>query len=162
MSLAVPAGWMILSLTRGQLIAQLQAVKAGHPELAALLDLAAASLQTIQPGVFGIDVATRTTLFSYGVDAGGIKKVSDIATSEVIAPFTSIGAQNIHATRIHLPIGDAEQVSAQLPIGTLTVTEVLDYFVLNHRVVALVLAARGSAPPTTLFHQIEQTLAVAP
>jgi hypothetical protein len=162
MSLAVPSGWQVLAITSGQLSSQLAALKISHPELSSVLDVALASLRQVQPGAFAVDVPTHTTLFSYGVNAPGIQSLSDIPVSDVVAPFTAIGAKNVHTSRVHLLVGDAEQVTAQLPVGTLMVTEVLDYFVRNHRVTAVVLAVRGTAVPTGLFHQIETTLAPAP
>ena len=132
-SLAVPSRWRVVSITTGQLNSDLDSLKAAEPQLAGPLDLAEAGLTRVSPGVFAIDVATRTTVFSYGVATPGIHSVGDIPTDSVVAPFASLGAKNIKATRIHLPVGDAEQVSAELTIGSVTVSELLDYFVLHGR-----------------------------
>jgi hypothetical protein len=160
--LAVPKGWQVLPVTTGQLTSNLNALKASDPQLAPLLGLAQAGLQQVQPGVFAIDATTRTSLFTYGVAAGGVRQVSDIPTAEITAPLTSIGAHNVTATRIRLAIGDVERVTALLTVGAVVIAQLLDYFVLHGRVVVLDLASRGAQAPTTLSHQIEESLAPAP
>jgi hypothetical protein len=159
LSLAVPAGWRVLNLTTGQIGSELQALKSSQPQLAPVLDLALASLRQVSPGVFAVDVATRTTLFSYGVTAGGIRNLGDVHTPDVVASLNGLGAKNIQTMHNHLDVGDALRVSLQLPVGVATVSELVDYMVLRGRVVVIVLASRGTQAPTALMHQIEATLA---
>ncbi len=158
-SLAVPTAWKVLPLGTSQLQSNINALKASAPQLAPLLDLAQTGLQRVQPGVFAFDANTRTSIFSYSVDAGTVHTLKDISTRAITAPLTDSGAKKVTATQIRLPLGDAERVTAQLVIGTVTVNEQLDYFVLNHRVVAVVLAVRDAEPPAMLVHQIEGSLA---
>jgi hypothetical protein len=159
LSVAVPTAWKVLPLSTGQLKSNIDALKASSPQLTPLLALAQSGLQRVQPGLFAVDVNTRTSIFSYGVDAGTVNKLQDIPTNSITSPLTNAGARKVTATQIRLPLGAAERVTAQLLIGTVTVNEVLDYFVLNHRVVAIVLAARDAEPPPKLVSQIEGSLA---
>ncbi len=160
-SLAVPGAWRALPVSTGQIGADLAALKASSPQLAPLLDLALSGLQRVQTGVFALDVASRTSLFTYGLDQPGVSRLSDIRVADGVAALRDAGAKNVMASLIHLPLGPAERLSAQVSVGADTLIELLDYFVLGHRVVAIVLATRGTAAPTDLFHRIETSLAPA-
>jgi hypothetical protein len=157
--LAVPASWQVLPLTSGQLASEFQALAAQHPQLAPLLRLALSDLRQVRPGAFAFDAASRTTFFAFGAAAPGIASLADIHTSDIVSSLAGAGARNVHTTVVHLRVGDAERVSLQLPLGTATVSELVDYLVLHGRVVAIILASPANQPSTPLFHKIEATLA---
>lgn len=124
-----------------------------------------------QPGVdFGEEPAARrgrhgpparTTLVTISFDAAGVDKVSQIPVASVEDPLIKQGAKNIEAARIRLPVGNGEQVSNQLPVGTTTVSEVAFYFVRGGRVTEVILVSLDSQPPKALAQQIEASVAAA-
>ncbi|MDQ1391200.1 MAG: hypothetical protein QOF30_177 [Acidimicrobiaceae bacterium] len=160
-SFAVPEAWRVRVLPGGPLSSQVQALKVTDPQLAGLASLASTSGTDPRLGVVATDPTSRTTLVTLSFDGNGIKKVSKIPVSSVEDPLIQAGAKNIEAVGIHMPVGDGEQVSNQLPVGTTTVSEVSFYFVHGGRVVEVVLVSLQSQPPKALAQQIEGSVAAA-
>jgi hypothetical protein len=160
-SFAVPETWKVRILPAGDLNSQVQALKVTDPRLAGLASLASTGETNPRLGVVTTDPANRTTLVTLSFDAHGIKKVSQIPVASVEDPLIQQGAKNIEATKTHLPVGDAEQISNQLPVGTATVSEVSFYFIRGGRVVEAVLVSLDSQPPTALAQQIEGSVSAA-
>jgi hypothetical protein len=160
-SFAVPAAWKVRILPAGTLSGQVDTLKKTDPQLAGLASLASTSGKNPQLGVVATDPPSRTTLVTFSFDAAGVKKVSQIPVASVEDPLIKQGGKNIEAARIHLPVGDGEQVSNQLPIGTATVSEVSFYFVRGGRVTEVILVSLDSQPPKALAQQIEASVAAA-
>ena len=161
LSLAVPAGWQEPPLNAGTLSGDIQGLRTSDPQLALLYDIALSALQKFQVGVFAVDGATRTSLFTYGTVDPKIRNVEQISSGPIVAQLNQLGALNVGATRVRVPLGGAVQVSAELLIGGVTISELVDYLVVRNRLVVLVLSVRGTQPPRPLLHQIESTLAPA-
>lgn len=161
LSLAVPGSWQVPTLTAGRLSNEIQGLKTADPQVTALADLALATLQKVQLGVFALDAATKTVLFTYGADDPGARTVDPASTAQLITELDKLGAKNVQATKVHLPLGTAEQVSAQVTVAAMTVSELLDVLVAHDRVVVIVLAVRAGQPPTSLLRKINSTLAPA-
>lgn len=161
LSLAVPASWQEPPLNAGVLSGEIQALRTTDPQLALLYDIALSALQKFQVGVFAVDRATGTSLFTYGTVDPKIHSVEQISPAPIVAQLNQLGARNVGATRVQVPIGGAVEVSAELLIGGVTVSELVDYLVVHDRLVVLVLSGRGTQPPRVLLHKIESTLAPA-
>jgi hypothetical protein len=161
LSLAVPAGWQEPPLNADALTSDIQGLRTSDPQLALLYDIALSALEKFQVGTFAVDGATRTSLFTYGTVDPKIRSVEQISSGPIVAQLNELGALNVGATRVRVPLGGAVQVSAELLIGGVTISELVDYLVVRGRLVVLVLSVRGTQPPHTLLHQIESTLAAA-
>ena len=164
LSLAVPAGWQAPAVTNNSLASALQAMKVQNPTLAPLLDNALGALTSIQVGVFAVEVPSRTTLYSYGMDVPGVTSADQLSATDVAKQVQAVGGKNVQVTVVHLPIAGAGevaagQVSAQLTVNKATIAEALDYFVINARLISIVVSTRGTKPPLSVLHQIEPTLA---
>ena len=164
LSLAVPGGWQAPGVTNNSLASALQAMKAQNPTLAPLLDNALGALTSIQVGVFAVEVPSRTTLYAYGMDVPGVTSADQLSATDVAKQVQAVGGKNVQVTVVHLPIAGAGQVaagqvSAQLTVNKVTIAEALDYFVINARLISIVVSTRGTKPPLTVLHQIEPTLA---
>jgi hypothetical protein len=164
LSLAVPAGWQAPAVTNHSLASALQAMKAQNPTLAPLLDNALGALTSIQVGLFAVDVPSRTTLYAYGMDVPGVTSADQPSATDVAKQVQAVGGKNVQVTVVHLPIAGvgpvaAGQVSAQLTVNKVAIAEALDYFVINARLISIVVSTRGTKPPLTVLHQIEPTLA---
>ncbi len=157
----MPAGWQEPPLNAGSLSGEIQGLRASDPQLALLYDIALSALEKFQVGVFAVDGVTRTSLFTYGTVDPKIHSVEQISSGPIVAQLNHLGARNVGATRVRVPLGGAVQVSAELLIGGVTVSELVDYLVVRNRLVVLVLSARGTQPPRALLDKIESTLAAA-
>ena len=160
-SVAVPAGWQEKVLSAEALAAQVRDLAAAEPQLAALSSLTSVRVRNPQLGLYTKDPSTQIQMLTIGFDAPGIHSVSDIPVAEVTGPLQSAGASHIATTPVHLPVGQAEQVTNQLTIETATVTESLVYFLRRGRAVELMVVAPGADPPTSLLRQIEATVSPA-
>jgi hypothetical protein len=161
LSLAVPPGWQAPNVTSDTLASNLTALKAKDPSLAPILDAALAALTQIQIGVFAVDTTTRTTLYAYGIPLAGVASADEIPTSDVVRQVQGVGGKNVQISQIHLPVGPAGQVSAQITVNGTVISEALDYFVLGGRLVSIVVATRGTKSPVSVLRQVEPTLAPA-
>jgi len=159
-SLAVPALWEAVGITSATVLIQLTTLEHADPNLAPLVAVALQTLQKSQVGVFAVDGAGPTAVFTYGVATPTIHAVGDVAVSSFVNPLKSAGAQDVQAAAVHMPLGQGEQLSFR-QAGTAIVSEYLDYFLYRGRLVFLVVMMRGDQLPTTLLHQIAATLAPA-
>lgn len=161
LSLAVPSAWQVPMLSAGTLSTQIQDLKASNPQLAPLADILVAVLQTNRLGAFAIDPATQTSLFAYGTNDPQVKSVDQISGPTIITRLQAVGAKDVRVTTVHLSLGAAKQVSDQLTLGAITISEVVDYLPRDGRLVAIVLVAPGAQPPAALLHQVQGTLKAA-
>lgn len=158
LSLAVPSSWRTPVLTAGQITQQLKAYASQNPQLAPLIDAALTATAKIDLGAFAADPTTRRVLYTYGVASPAGATIDDIPIPEVVKELTALGAKNIRTSQVLLPTGKADQVSLQLVVKGVTVSELVDFFILGKRVVFMVLARPGVDADIDLFKQIQQTL----
>jgi len=161
LSVAVPAGWQAPNVSSDTLANALGTLKAKDPSLRPILDAALAALRQIQIGVFAVDATTRTTLYAYGIPLPGVTSADEIPTGDVLRQVQSVGGKNVQISQVHLPVGPAGQVSAQIAVNGVVVSEALDYFVLGGRLVSIVVSTRGTKSPISILRQVEPTLAPA-
>ena len=161
LSLAAPDSWQVPGITAGSVSGQIQDLEAKNPKLTPLADILLAVLQNDRLGVFAIDATTQTSLFAYGTDDPLVKSADQISGPTIVSRLQAVGAQDVQVTTVHLRLGAAKQVSDRLTLGGITISEVVDYVPRDGRLVAIVLVAPGSQPPTSLLHQIQGTLKAA-
>lgn len=161
LSLAVPPGWQAPRVSNGTLANDLTAMKAKDPTMAPLLDNALAALGHIQVGVFAVDATTKSTMYAYGIDLPGVASANQISPADVVKGIQAAGGKNVKYTPIQLPVGPAGQITAQLIVNQVTISEALDYFVVKGRLISLVVATRGTKAPLAVLRQIEPSLAPA-
>ncbi|MDQ1427083.1 MAG: hypothetical protein QOK39_559 [Acidimicrobiaceae bacterium] len=160
-SLAVPPGWVAPDVSNTTLANALKALRTKNPTLAPVIDPAITALTKIQIGVFAADVTTRSSLYAYGIDLPNVTSADQVPPANVAKQIQAAGGKNVHAAQIHLPVGPAGQVTAQFVVDGVTISQALDYFVIQGRLVSLIVATRGTTAPLTALRQIEPTLGAA-
>jgi hypothetical protein len=158
-SLAVPTSWKAVPLTQSGVATQLDSLATSDPANKNLIAFDLASLVRAQVGVFAIDETAGETVFSYGNPSPTIDSLSQVPPAAFTDTLKRAGYRDVTANPVTLPIGPAEQVSAQTTLRGTAVSELFDYFVRAHRVVVFELSVRGTTLPKTLFSQIEATIA---
>jgi hypothetical protein len=156
LSVAVPSSWRTPVLTAGSVNAQLKAYAVKDPQLAPLINAALSAAGKIDLGLFAADPTTRRVLYIYGIDVPAGTTTDSIPLP--VAELTALGAKNIESSQLQLPVGKADQVSLQLLVKNVTVSQIADFFVLGTRLVYAVLATPGSQPDASVFRQIQQTV----
>ncbi len=161
MSLAVPPGWAAPDVSNTTLANALKALRTKNPTLAPVIDPAITALTKIQIGVFAADVTTRSSLYAYGINLPNVTSADQVPPANVAKQIQAAGGKSVRVAQIHLPVGPAGQVTAQFVVNGVTISQALDYFVLQGRLVSLIVATRGTTAPLTALRQIEPTLGAA-